>query len=416
MCIRDSLWEEEDVLRAKTTRPEKVNALFTNFNLAIVGPGGTGKTAVLKVTEALINFFAGPETVQKLAPSNAAARLFGGDTIHAVCKLPFGKATLSSKTGRLTKPALTGLRRQWRNIIAAFLDEVSMIAADQFLQCDVRMRQAKQTTQQPFGGLAVNVCGDFLQLPPVDKDGSRHSLARPFDDTGHVAPDGDEEAQATAKAAHAESRQGFELWRSIAKVVCLNVNVRAPDALGKLQEEMRAGQISDETWAMYLSRRLEPGDDRLSKGPFAKSSTQFIVHRHSIRVMRSFENAKERSRELREPLHMVQAKDEAVRVEDAPKMTDEVMKELLRRVNPDKTKGLPSFLPLHRHMRLLLSSKDCVRLGIMKGCPVILRDIVSADKEEISYEDVAGHARSLQFMPTSLLLQAEGVALSLIHI
>ena len=240
-------WAEEDVLRAKRARPEKVNALFTNFNLAIVGPGGTGKTAVLKVTEALINFFAGPETVQKLAPSNAAARLFGGDTIHAVCKLPFGKATLSSKTGRLTKPALTGLRRQWRNIIAAFLDEVSMIAADQFLQCDVRMRQAKQTTQQPFGGLAVNVCGDFLQLPPVDKDGSRHSLARPIDDTGHVAPEGDEEAEATAKAAHAESRQGFELWRSIAKVVCLNVNVRAPDALGKLQEEMRAGHISDET-------------------------------------------------------------------------------------------------------------------------------------------------------------------------
>eukprot|EP00973_Karenia_brevis_P015601 2134074-Karenia_brevis.AAC.1 len=78
---------------------------------------------------------------------------------------------------------------------------------------------------------------------------------------------------------------------------------------------------------------------------------------------------------------MVQAKDEAVRSEDAKKITDAVQTDLLRRVNPEQTKGLPSFLPLHRGMRLLLSSKDCVRLGIIKGCPVILRDIVFADDE-----------------------------------
>ncbi len=46
---------------------------FRNYCLAIVGPGGTGKTAVLKICETLTVFFAGPETVRKLAPSNAAA-------------------------------------------------------------------------------------------------------------------------------------------------------------------------------------------------------------------------------------------------------------------------------------------------------------------------------------------------------
>ena len=34
--------------------------------------------------------------------------------------------------------------------------------------------------------------------------------------------------------------------------------------------------------------------------------------------------------------------------------------ELLRRVNPEQTKGLPSFLPLYIGMRVLLASKDCV--------------------------------------------------------
>ena len=39
------------------------------------------------------------------------------------------------------------------------------------------MRQAKMEMELAFGGLALNVCGDFLQLPPVNKDGSRRSLA-----------------------------------------------------------------------------------------------------------------------------------------------------------------------------------------------------------------------------------------------
>ena len=43
------------------------------------------------------------------------------------------------------------------------------------------MRQAMMNTEHPFGGLVVNICGDFLQLPPVDKDGSRRSLAMPHD-------------------------------------------------------------------------------------------------------------------------------------------------------------------------------------------------------------------------------------------
>ena len=72
---------------------------FDELVFAMVGPGGSGKTAVLKITEALITYFAGSDTLQKLAPSNAAARLLGGNTLHALCKLPFGSAQLTSKKG-----------------------------------------------------------------------------------------------------------------------------------------------------------------------------------------------------------------------------------------------------------------------------------------------------------------------------
>ena len=61
-------WRETAMLPTTCHREQK----FKQFCLAILGPGGTGKTAVLKLTEALIVFFAGPDTVRKMAPSNAA--------------------------------------------------------------------------------------------------------------------------------------------------------------------------------------------------------------------------------------------------------------------------------------------------------------------------------------------------------
>ena len=120
-----SHWRENNTLLDDTGEPLRLQ----QFALAIVGPGGTGKTAILKSIEALTTFFAGPDTVRKLAPSNAAARLLHGDTLHSLCKLPFGKACLSSKRGRLSREALQNHRKQWRSVIAAYIDEVSTLSS-----------------------------------------------------------------------------------------------------------------------------------------------------------------------------------------------------------------------------------------------------------------------------------------------
>ena len=92
-----------------------------------------------------------------------------------------------------------------------------------------------------FGQLAVNLCDDFLQLSPVGNDGSRKSLAMPLDAVGHDQCDdeGEDVAKTTQmqnrESTLAETRHGFELWRSITRVVCLSVNARTPDVLNMLQ-------------------------------------------------------------------------------------------------------------------------------------------------------------------------------------
>ena len=105
---------------------------------------------------------------------------------HALCKLPFGQVNLKMKQGRLAKGALRQHQKQWATVVQAFVDEVSMVSADQFLQCDVRLRQAKLKPFAKFGNLAMNICGDFLQLPPVDKHGTRKCVALPVDDVGQM--------------------------------------------------------------------------------------------------------------------------------------------------------------------------------------------------------------------------------------
>ena len=120
----------------------------------------------------------------------------------------------------------------------------------------------------------MNVCGDFLQLPPVDKDNSRKSLAKPLNESFARAVEGEdcENAAETTQEKHkrleakqkaVEARQGWELWREIHRVVCLDINVRAPGVLSRLQAEMRDGVISDEMWDLYMSRVVSPNDPRL---------------------------------------------------------------------------------------------------------------------------------------------------------
>ena len=122
--------------------------------------------------EAFFDHLAGSESVRKCALSNTASRLLGGDTLHALCKLP--RFDLQRLTGKLSGPVLQRHRERWRTAVGLFVDEISMVAPEQLHQADIRVQQATRNYHHAFGGLGTVLSGDFMQLPPVE----RGSLAK----------------------------------------------------------------------------------------------------------------------------------------------------------------------------------------------------------------------------------------------
>ena len=156
--------------------------------MLVLGGAGAGKTHLLLVVEKLYCHYLGPDCVRKAAPTITAARLLGGNTLHALRKLP--RTNLSEKRARMSAATLAKHRKAWIGVVGHAADECGMLSPKLLHQVNDRTQSAKQCTET-FGGLWTWLSGDFLQLPPVGQP----SLAQPVPDIDslHQCVDGSDE-------------------------------------------------------------------------------------------------------------------------------------------------------------------------------------------------------------------------------
>ncbi len=148
------------------TQDEALAILESGQSALLTGAAGTGKTYLLR--RFIKRAREDGKSVSVTATTGLAATHLNGATIH-------GWAGIGIHD-ELPRSHLQKISKQRRDIITKtdilIIDEVSMLHDFRLDIVDEVVRHVRDNNQ-PFGGLQVVLCGDFFQLPPVNRTDSR---------------------------------------------------------------------------------------------------------------------------------------------------------------------------------------------------------------------------------------------------
>lgn len=202
-----------------------LDILKSGKNVFLTGSAGTGKSYTLgKYIEYLRN--------KKIryavtASTGIAASHLDGMTVHSWAGIGINDDLDSKQMARIKdkKPNL-------KDTAVLIIDEVSMLHANQFELLNKVLKYCR-ANPEPFGGIQLVVCGDFFQLPPVDK--------------GDLAGD-------TKFSFMSPS------WKEAEFNICyLTTQYRqGKDELNDILNEIRDGAVSQDSINIILNTKLNP--------------------------------------------------------------------------------------------------------------------------------------------------------------
>ncbi|XP_054764105.2 ATP-dependent DNA helicase PIF1-like [Lytechinus pictus] len=146
-----------------------LNAVLSGKSIFFTGSAGTGKSFLLRH---IINALP-PDSTFATASTGVAACHIGGTTLHQFAGIGSGTGELPQLIELASRPLK---RQQWRKCKHLIVDEISMIDGNFFTKLEAVARVIKRC-DEPFGGIQLILCGDFLQLPPVVKKGERQKFS-----------------------------------------------------------------------------------------------------------------------------------------------------------------------------------------------------------------------------------------------
>ena len=140
------------------------NKYIEGQNIFITGPGGTGKTALIRCIQR--DAYKKGINIQVCALTGCAAVLLEckAKTIHSWAGIGLGNGSIEQIVQKVTKNKFA--KTNWKGTNILIIDEVSMMSLKIFEMLDA-IGKAVRKNQKPFGGIQLIFSGDFYQLPPV---------------------------------------------------------------------------------------------------------------------------------------------------------------------------------------------------------------------------------------------------------
>lgn len=146
--------------------------------MLLTGPGGTGKTHVVKAVQELLSHYGLAHKIHFLAPTGSAAAIINGMTIHKGLGIQVksnnkGKGNCFPGDSSEDLTVLISVKNQtllcdeWKDVEMVVLDEASLLCEELLCEADYSFCFAKQTPEEWFGGINIIFSGDFYQYPPV---------------------------------------------------------------------------------------------------------------------------------------------------------------------------------------------------------------------------------------------------------
>jgi len=135
--------------------------LINGKNIFITGPGGVGKSAILKIFTKL---YKKSRKIAITSTTGTSAILLNGTTLHSYLGLSYDVKDIKSLVDKIAH--FNWLRKRWIALECLIIDEISMLDPNLFDMLEEVARIIRDN-DEPFGGIQLVISGDFSQLPCI---------------------------------------------------------------------------------------------------------------------------------------------------------------------------------------------------------------------------------------------------------
>ena len=144
--------------------------------MLLTGPGGTGKTYVVKALWGVMAKYGCQHLLQFLAPTGSTTSLIEGMTIHKGFRIKVkSKGKSNCKLGESEEDYMmlisvhdqTKLRDEWCFVKVLLIDKISLLSVQLMCEVDHALHYATENHGDWFGGITITFTSDFFQHPLI---------------------------------------------------------------------------------------------------------------------------------------------------------------------------------------------------------------------------------------------------------